>query len=93
MLISMESSLEGCVDVGIVGGETGQLVARVEVDSVEVEEGGVDEEEQVDVARHQEGDDEQRRGSEKLEGKVEISSGCEFCWVTFSLPDRPTRRR
>ena len=50
-------------------GETGQLVARVEVDSVEVEEGGVDEEEQVDVARHQEGDDEQRRGSEKLEGK------------------------
>ena len=54
-------------------GETGQLVARVEVDAVEVEEGGVDEEEQVDVARHQEGDDEQRRGSEELEGKVQIS--------------------
>ena len=56
--------------------ETGQLVARVEVDSVEVEEGGVDEEEQVDVARHQEGDDEQRRGSEELEGEKGF---CQIC--------------
>ena len=69
MLISMESSLEGCVNVGVVRGETGQLVARVEVDAVEVEEGGVDEEEHVDVARQQERDHEQGRGSEKLEGK------------------------
>ena len=56
----------------------------MEVDAVEVEEGGVDEEEQVDVARHQEGDDEQRRGSEKLEGEkgfCQLSS--ESCWATF----------
>ena len=66
--------------------ETGQLVARVEVDSVEVEEGGVDEEEQVDVARHQEGDDEQWRGSEKLDVEkglgqwiTALISGYEFC--------------
>ena len=78
MLISMESSLEGCVNVGVVRGETGQLVARVEVDSVEVEEGGVDEEEQVDVARHQEGDDEQRRGSEELEGKRDFVRFVDF---------------
>ena len=42
---------------------------RVEIHTVEVEEGGVDEEEHVDVAGQQERDDEQGRGSEKLEGK------------------------
>ena len=50
-------------------GEAGQLVPRVEIDAVEVEKGGVDEEEHVDVARQQERDDEQGRRSEKLEGK------------------------
>ena len=76
-------------------GETGELVARVEVDAVEVEEGGVDEEEQVDVARHQEGDDKQRRGSEKLREKVEISSFpvANPVGSLSIIPDRPTRRR
>ena len=41
----------------------------VEIHTVEVEEGGVDEEEHVDVARQQERDHEQGRWSEKLEGK------------------------
>ena len=77
-------------------GETGQLVARVEVDAVEVEEGGVDEEEQVDVARHQEGDDEQRHRSEKLDGGIGIVSvdfQLRILLGHFLLPDRPTRRR
>ena len=61
-------SLKGCVEDGVVRGEAGQLVPRVEIHTVEVEEGGVDEEEHVDVARQQERDDEQGRRSEKLEG-------------------------
>ena len=52
-------SLEGRVEDGVVRGEAGQLVPRVEIDAVEVEEGGVDEEEHVYVARQQERDDEQ----------------------------------
>ena len=50
-------------------GETRQLVPRVEIHTVEVEEGGVDEEEHVDVGRYQERDHEQGHGSEKLQEK------------------------
>ena len=63
-------SLEGRVENGVVRGEAGQLVPRVEIDAVEVEEGGVDEEEHVDVARQHEGNQEQGHGSEELQGKT-----------------------
>ena len=54
-------NLKGRVENWVVCGQSGQLVPRVEVDAVEVEEGGVDEEEHVDVARQQERDHEQGR--------------------------------
>ena len=59
-------NLKGRVENWVVRGQPGQLVPRVEVDAVEVEEGGVDEEEHVDVGRQQEGDHEQRSRPEKL---------------------------